>query len=177
MVRNTHSRTEVPASEAPWRRSSSIQYGPSARAWEAPSSGVVTRRLVSPNSSRLSPERHFFSERATEMKQGHELDASSAKRQHRGGVVMTDGIHVGSRLIDLAVDDHLAVEAHMGRHHRLRIQRHFENVGRLDQLARAVAGNEIAAGVLRVARTDVPECIDDAFVGKDAIGDGKLVPQ
>jgi hypothetical protein len=92
-------------------------------------------------------------------------------------MVMTDRMDVGPRLIDLAVDDHLAVEPHARRHHRLGIERHLQDVGRLDQLRGAVPRNEIAARILRVAGTDMPECIDDAFVGKNAVGDGELVAQ
>jgi len=39
---------------APWRRITTIEWLPNARASDAPSSDFTTSRLVSPNSSRLS---------------------------------------------------------------------------------------------------------------------------
>ena len=54
MVRKVSSSSERPATVAPCRRISTVQYGPSARASEAPSSGLATNRLVLPNSVRLS---------------------------------------------------------------------------------------------------------------------------
>ncbi len=54
MVRNINSSSVVPATVAPWRRISTIQFFPSARASEAPSSGLATISVVSPKSSRLS---------------------------------------------------------------------------------------------------------------------------
>src|ERR1039458_660264 len=54
MVRKVSSSSVLPATVAPCRRISTIQWDPSARASEAPSSGLATIRLVSPNSSRLS---------------------------------------------------------------------------------------------------------------------------
>ena len=59
MVRNTSSMRFFAATVAPWRRISTSQYGPSALASERPSSGLSTRRLVSPNSSRLSQNGTF----------------------------------------------------------------------------------------------------------------------
>src|SRR5215469_17065906 len=50
--RNTNSRTFAPTTVAPWRRISTAQWGPRARASERPSSGLTTSRLVSPKSSR-----------------------------------------------------------------------------------------------------------------------------
>ena len=38
-------------------------------------------------------------------------------------------------------------------------------------------GDEIAVGVLRIAGADVPERVDDALVGENAVGDGELVAQ
>ena len=37
--------------------------------------------------------------------------------------------------------------------------------------------DEVAVRILRVARADVPERIDDALIGEDAVGDGELVTQ
>jgi hypothetical protein len=62
-------------------------------------------------------------------------------------------------------------------HDRLGIQRHLQHVGRFDQLRGAMPRNEVAMRVLRVARADVSERIDDALVGEDAVGDGDLVTQ
>ena len=59
VVRNVSSSSVVPETVAPCRRISTIQYGPSARAKEAPSSGFATIILVSPNSSRLSQNGAF----------------------------------------------------------------------------------------------------------------------
>jgi hypothetical protein len=106
-----------------------------------------------------------------------ERDAGRAERQHGGGVVMADRIHVRPRFVDLAVDHHLAVEPHARRHHRLGIERHLQHVGRLDQLGGAVPRDEIAVRILRVADADVSERVDDAFVGENAVGDGELVAQ
>src|SRR6185312_3165181 len=51
MLRNTQSRTLVPTAVTPWRRINTRLCAPSARASEAPSSGLITSMLVSPNSS------------------------------------------------------------------------------------------------------------------------------
>ena len=105
------------------------------------------------------------------MKQRHELDTGRAERQHRGRMMMADRADVRACLIDPAVDHHLAVEAHLGRHDRLGIERHFQNVGWLDQLGGAMARNKVAVRICRVAGADMAERVGDAFIGEDAVGD------
>jgi hypothetical protein len=88
---------------------------------------------------------------------------------------MADRVDVGPCLVDAAVDDALAVEGHIGRRDRLGIEREFQNVGRLDQLGAARAGEQVAPAVARVAHADVAEAVEHAFVRDDAVGERKLV--
>ena len=123
------------------------------------------------------PERHFGSERPPEVEEGNELHPGRAEGQHCRRVVVTHGIDVGPRFVDLAVDDHLAVETHVGGHDRLGIQRHLQDIGRLDQLRGAVPRDEIAVRILGIADADVSERVDNAFIGENAVGDGQFVAQ
>jgi hypothetical protein len=84
-------------------------------------------------------------------------------------------MNVGARLVDAAVDHQLAEQPRAGRLDRLGIQRQFENVGRLHELGCAVAGDEIAVRIGGMAETDMPECIEHAFIGEHAIGDRQFL--
>jgi hypothetical protein len=92
-------------------------------------------------------------------------------------MVVAHRVHVGARFVDFAVNHHLAIEPHPGWPNRLGVERHFQDVGWLDELGGAMARDEIAIRILRTAHADMPECINDAFIGKDAIGDRELMSQ
>src|SRR5262249_919707 len=101
--------------------------------------------------------------------------ARDAKRHDRARVMMTDGMHVGTRLIDAAMNDALAIEKPGRRHDRLRVEREFQDVTRLDQFRAAGARQQISPGIGRMAHADMAEAIEHALMCKDAICKGKFV--
>ena len=121
------------------------------------------------------PERRRGAEHRAHVEDRHELDAGDAERQHRGRVVMAHRVDVGPCLIDAAVDDALAVKRQVGMNGRLRIERELQNIGRLDQLGAARAGEQIAPAVGRMAHADVAEAVEHAFMRDDAVGERELV--
>ena len=82
----------------PWRRISTIQFGPSAFASERPSSGLTTSRLVSPNSSRLSQNGAFVADLRAHVIERLELLAGVAERQERHAVMVRDRVTSGRAL-------------------------------------------------------------------------------
>ena len=93
------------------------------------------------------------------------------------GVVMDHRIDLGPRLVDFAVDHPLAVEAEFGRLDRLGIEIELDDVGDFRQFRRAVARDEIALRIARMAHADMAEGVEHFLVGEDAGRDDQLVQQ
>ena len=73
MLRNTTSRSVRPATVTPWRRISTIQFGPNALASERPSSGVLTDQIRLAEIVAHVPYRHLHAHRRAEMIDGTSL--------------------------------------------------------------------------------------------------------
>jgi hypothetical protein len=73
------------------------------------------------------------------------------------------------------MDDALAIEPHARLPDRLGIECKFQNVGRLDQLGRARARQQIVLGIARMAHADVPKRVEHALVGDHAVGERQVV--
>ena len=78
------------------------------------------------------PERHMRAHGGAEMVDRLQLGAGNAIGKDRRSMVMTDRFDVGASLVDAAVNDHFAVETHVGRGYGLCVKREFENVRRLN---------------------------------------------
>jgi hypothetical protein len=92
-------------------------------------------------------------------------------------VMVADRSYVRPRLVNLAMDDALGIKLDGRRMHGARLEIEFENIAGFNQLGRARARQQIAPGLVRMTQADMPEGVDHAFMGEDAIGDGKLVAQ
>jgi hypothetical protein len=90
-------------------------------------------------------------------------------------MMVADGDDVRPRLVDLAVDHPLGIELHLGLDERSRVERELQDVGQLNQLGRARARQQVAPGIAGVAAADMAEGVEHAFMGENAVGDGKLV--
>jgi hypothetical protein len=62
-----------------------------------------------------------------------------------------------------------------GRHRRLAVEAEFEDIGWLHQFRRAVARDQEPLGIGGMAQADMAEGVEDALIGKDAIGEGYVV--
>src|SRR2546430_59110 len=162
MARNTSSRRLVPTTVAPWRRISTTECLPSARASEAPSAGFTTRRLVSPKSSRLSQN----GPTAPIPAPGWNTRTNGSPLM-QGGMMMAHRDHVRPRLEDLAMDDALRIEVHGRRLDGLRVEVELQDVVRLHQLGGTRAREEIAPRIVGMADADMAEGVDHAFVGEN----------
>ncbi len=116
------------------------------------------------------PERRSRAHAGAEVVDRLELHAGNAERQDRRRVMVADRVHLRPRLVDLAVDDALAVEPLLDRLDDLRVERELVNVLRLHQLRPARARQQIAARIGRMAHADVAEGVEHAFVGDHAVG-------
>src|SRR5580700_8736651 len=92
-------------------------------------------------------------------------------------VVMDHRVDLGPGFIDFAVDHPLAVETEFGRLDRLGIEIELDDVGNLRQFRRAVARDEIAFRIVRMAHADMAEVIEHFLVGHDARRDDQFVQQ
>ena len=61
-------------------------------------------------------------------------------------------------------------------HDGISIERELEDVIRLHETGAYRARQEVAIGMLGVTNADVPIFVEDALLGQNPIGDGKLAP-
>src|SRR5215467_321672 len=85
----------------------------------------------------LIPEWDHGAHRRAQMIDRLQRGAGNAERHDRTRMMVADGMHVGARLVDAAMDDALAIEKSCRRNDRLRIEREFENVRWFDQFRTA----------------------------------------
>ena len=121
------------------------------------------------------PEWRRRAEHRAHVEHRHELDAGDAERQDRRRVMVADRVDVGPRLVDAAMDHALAIKRHALCRDRLGVERELEDVRGLDQLGAARTGEQIAAGIGRMAHADMAESIQHAFMRDDAVGERQLV--
>src|SRR5262249_9407309 len=105
----------------------------------------------------------------------HQLDSGDAERQHRSRMMMAHGVYIGPRLVDLAVNDALAIRKNIAGRHLFGIERELQDVAGLDQLRTARARQQVVVGVGRMPHADMAESVEHALVGDDAIGKRKGV--
>jgi hypothetical protein len=123
----------------------------------------------------LVPERHRLSAGSAQVKNRNDRNARHAERHHRRRMMVADGHHIRSRLVDAAMDDTLRIELHRWRLDRLGIERIFQDIGGLDHGRRTRTREQIAAGIGRVAHAHMAESVQHAFVRQHAVGERKLV--
>src|SRR6185437_5110235 len=122
----------------------------------------------------LIPELHLAHDRA-EMKYRDDLLPGNCVRQHRMGMMMDHRMDVGPRLVDFAVNHFFAVQPEFGRAHRLGIERELDQVGDFGQLRRAMARDEIALRIVRMADADMAERVQHFFIAENAGCDDQFV--
>src|SRR6266436_4374875 len=106
------------------------------------------------------------------MKDRHDRIAADAEWHHGSRMVMADRDHIGPRLVNLAMDHALGIELHDWRYNGLRVEVEFQNVAGLHQLGRTRPRQEIATGFDGMANAHMPEGVDHALMGENAVGDG-----
>jgi hypothetical protein len=77
------------------------------------------------------------------------------------------GLHVASRLVDLAVDEALAVQAGRVGRDRLAIEANLDDVGAGDECRRHGARYEKMIGIFRRPRGDMAEAVQNPLVSED----------
>jgi hypothetical protein len=117
-------------------------------------SALVTRRSVSPNSSRLS-----------------QIGTSGPMLPR---VVVAHRHHVGARAVRGSVDRALRVQRLALRIPRPVVEGELQDVAALDQLRAPRAGQEVTVWVQRVPDADVAEGVDHALVREDPVGDDQI---
>ncbi len=102
-------------------------------------------------------------------------NAVRGERQDPGRVRIDDRVDVGTRLVDLAMEEALAIGHAATRIDRraVEIERHDVVGGHL--LGRYRFGQQVLRGILRMTGADVPEAVDHALVGQDVIGIDQIV--
>ena len=90
---------------------------------------------------------------------------------------MHDGLHVGARTINLAMDEALQIHAPPGCIERRTVQVKGDDIFGADQPWRHVACEQevLRRGV--VTHAHVPESVDDSLPVQDAVGDDELVDE
>src|SRR5580704_8507319 len=123
------------------------------------------------------PERRERARRGAEVENRRHRLAADAERPHGRRVMVADRGYVRTRLVDFAMNDALGIELDGRWIHGARLEIEFENIAAFDQFGRARTRQQIAPGLIRMAPADMPERVDHALMGEDAIGHGKLVAQ
>src|SRR5262249_34455241 len=121
------------------------------------------------------PERNARTYHSTEMVDRNERLAGDAVGQHCGRVMMADGDHVRTCLVDLAVNHALGIHRHLWRRDWFGIEGELVEIVGLDQLGRPRARKQIASGIGWMAHAEMAERVDHALVGAHAVCNRKLV--
>src|SRR5215470_13388136 len=123
------------------------------------------------------PERRKRPHGGAEMKHRHDRIAADAEWHHGRRMMMAHRSHVRPRFENLAMDDALGIELCGRRLDGLGVEVEFQNVGWLYQLRRTRPRQEVPTWVVGMANAHMPEGVDHALMGENAVGNGKLVAQ
>ena len=88
-----------------------------------------------------------------------------------------DRLHVGPLLVDLAVDEALAVEPVLGRRNRHAVEIVGEQILFGDEHRRQMARHHVLLRVLVVPDAEVTERVDDAVLEEDLVADEQILDQ
>ena len=88
-------------------------------------------------------------------------------------VTVHDGVDVGARTVDLAVDETLEVDAASAGIVRVAVQVERQDVVRGHESRRHVAREQEMRWRCVVPHADVSEAVDDTLVVQNAVGDGE----
>src|SRR6266446_2364426 len=111
------------------------------------------------------------------MQERLELLAGDPEWDHAWRVIVHDRVHVRSRLEDGAVDEALEIGRAPARIDSGAVEGELHDVVRLDALRRPRPRQEEMLRIVGVAGADMPERVDDAFVGEDAVGGDDFIEQ
>ena len=88
-----------------------------------------------------------------------------------------DGVDIGTRPVDFAVDEALQVDASSGRVERFAVEIEGDEVFTVHEAGCHVAGEQKVPGRTVVARAHVPEAVDHALVVENAVGEHEPVEE
>src|ERR1044071_5742290 len=91
--------------------------------------------------------------------------------------MMAHGVHVRTRLENLAVDHALRIRPLLGWDDRIGVEVVFEDVISLHQGGCARTREKVALRIVRIAHADVSEGIENALVSDDPVCDRKIAAQ
>jgi len=100
-----------------------------------------------------------------------------AERDHRRRMVVHHGLHVGTRPVNLAVDEPLEIERASRRVHTHAVEVVLHDVGCGDQLGRQGAGQPVALRIPVVANAHVAVCVHHTLVCQDPVGGHEVVDE
>ncbi len=175
--RDTSSRKLPPTTVAPWRFISTAGCAAERFRQRPPLLRLHHQEISVAELLVLIPERHVLAGRSAKVKHRHNRLAGDGERHHRRRVVMAHRHHVGPRLINAAVNDPLGIELHFGQAQRLGIERVFQDIVGLDQQRRTRPGQQVAAGIARMAHADMAEGVEHALVSEDTVGERQFLHQ
>ena len=172
--RETSSRKLAPTTVAPWRFIRTAGCAPEAFASERPSSGFDDQQIGVAELLDAGPRTAYLRRPQHRDEKPARLALPAMAKHHRRRMMMAHRHHIGTRLIDAAVNDPLGVKLHLWRPNRFRIERVFQNVSARSEAANASVTGD-SAGVARMTRADMTESIEHAFIGEDTVGERQLL--
>ena len=113
--------------------------------------------------------RHVLLEERRHVADRLELHLADAERDHRRRMAVHDGVDVGPRLVDFAVDEALDVHEPPGLIDRIGIEVVLHDVGGGDDRRRLRARQEIAVRRMGMADRHMAVAVEHALVGEDAV--------
>ncbi len=168
-----------PTMVAPWPRISTTVLSPSVSASALPSGAVRISMSVMPPASRISKIGTPQPRKPHMCDMGRSFAPLAVPNgNERTGVAMHDRHHVGAHLVDLAMDEALAVLRLVGMRERVAVEVEGDDVLRASP-CRAAGGatSDSCCGSLVVPHADVPEGIDDVETEQDLVGEHEVVEQ
>ena len=123
-------------------------------------------------------QRRFLADEAGHMEDRTKASRlGNAERHDRVGMAVNDRHRVGTRAIDLRVDETLEVDGRSIGFHCCSVEVKFQDVVWGDLSWSHVASQQEPGWILIVADTDVPESIDYALVEQNVVGDDEIGEQ
>src|SRR5579871_5259215 len=90
-------------------------------------------------------------------------------------MVVHDGHHVRARLVNLAMDESLAVAGALEAAYRIAVEIVFDKIIFADQSRREGSGKKIMIGIPWVANADMSVSVQDSFIRQYVIGGLQIV--
>src|SRR5262249_48296251 len=122
----------------------------------------------------LVPERRANASDRPEVKNRHVIRTGGKQGHECRTMVVADRIHLRPGLVDFTMDHPFRVLADARIVQRLRVEVVFDEVVRRHEFGRAGARQQITIWIVGMPHADMPEGVNNAFIGDYSIGERKL---